>query len=194
MGRLRRAWTWTVATAALWAPALAAASEAAGEGGGRNPWVGLLLKFVNFAILVGILYFALRKSIPQALADRRENIRRALEEARRAKEEAEAKLQRYKERVARLEDEIRRLKADFEAEGRRQHERILAEAERAAEALKRQAESAAENELKRARDALRTDAAELAVRLAEEILRKAYTLEDQKKAVSFTVQRIEELH
>ncbi len=172
-------------------PALAWAAE---HGGGRSPWVDLGLKFVNFGILMAILFFALRKTVPQALADRRDNIRRALEEARRAKDAAEAKLREYKERVAHLEDEIARLKADFKAEGERQHERILEDARRAAESIQRQAENTARSELKRARDQLKADAAELAVHLAEEIIRKVYTVEDQKKAVASTVQRIEGLH
>ncbi|GAB6062647.1 ATP synthase F0 subunit B [Deferrisoma palaeochoriense] len=177
-------------------PTLAAAAEHAAEGAheGPNPWVALGMKFVNFGILVAILYFALRKTVPQALRDRRENIRRALEEARKALAEAEAKLKDYKARVANLEQEIAQLRADFEAEGKRQQERILAEAERAAEGIRRQAEASAQNEVKRARDELRAHAAQLAVAMAEEIIRGAYGPEDQKKAVDFTVRRVEGLH
>ncbi|WP_025323643.1 ATP synthase F0 subunit B [Deferrisoma camini] len=191
MRSLVRARAVALSAAALLLPAVAFASG--GEGGG-NPWFALGMKFVNFGILVGILYFALRKTVPQALQDRRENIRRALEESRKALEAAQAKLREYKDRVAHLEDEIARLRADFEAEGKRQQERILAEADKAAESIRRQAEASAQSEVKRARDQLRAEAAQLAVSLAEEILRKAYGPEDQKKAVAFTVERVEGLH
>lgn len=175
------------------APVATCAAEAA-EGEGHNPWFALGMKFFNFAILAGILFYFLRKPVAQGLIDRREGIRKALEEARRAKEEAEAKNQEYKARVANLEDEIRGLREDFRAEGERQRDRILAEARKAAEAIRTHAEAAGANEVKRARDQLRGEVADLTVRLAEELLTKAYRPEDQKAALQKTIQNIERRH
>ncbi len=179
-----------VAAALPLVPALAAAAVATG----RSPVYDLAMKFVNFAILGAILYFALRKTVAQGLVDRRENIRRALEEARLAKAAAEAKYQEYKQKVANLDAETRRLQEDFRAEGERQRERILAEARQAADGVARQAELATANELKRAKDELRAEAATLALTLAEELLAKAYTAEDQQKAVDLTIQSVERVH
>ncbi|TLN17835.1 hypothetical protein FDZ71_06110, partial [bacterium] len=55
-------------------PALAFASG----GGAANPWLDVAFKFVNFAALLAIFYFSLRKIIPQALADRRDTIAKDL--------------------------------------------------------------------------------------------------------------------
>jgi len=195
MRRLFRRVPAPLITAALTlAPALVWASEAAGEGEGHSPIYGLVMKFVNFAILAGILFHFLRKPVSQGLADRRETIKRELEEALQAKEEAEAKYREYQAKAANLEAEIRRLQDDFRAEGERQQARIIADAEAAAQAIRRQAESAASSEVKRAVDELRAEAADLAVRLAEELLAKAYTAEDQHKAVELTIQNIEGVH
>lgn len=172
------------------APALAEAAVATG----RSPLYDLAMKFVNFGILGAILYFALRKTVAQGLVDRRENIRRALEDAKVAKEIAEAKYQEYKQKVANLEAETRQLQEDFRAEGERQRERILTEARLAAESLGRQAELATNNEVKRAKDELRAEAAALALALAEELLAKAYTAEDQQKAVELTIQSVGRVH
>lgn len=179
-----------VSAVLLWAPLTAWASE----GTGRSPVYDLVMKFVNFGILAGILFYFLRKPVSQGLADRRENIRRELEEARQAKAAAEARYREYKERVANLEAEIRQLRADFETEGERQKERIIAEGRQAAESVRRQAEATGANEVKRARDELRAEVADLAVQLAEELLRKAYTVDDQKKAVQATIANVERIH
>ena len=181
----------------LLAPTLAVAEEAThggGHGGGPLDWKGLLLKTVNFAILLAILFKFLRKPVGQGLQDRSEGVRRELEEARAATEAAEAKYQEYKQKVSRLEEEIRALRDEFRAEGERQKERILREGQEAAAAVARNAEAAGANEVKKAKDELRVEAAELAVRLAEEILSRAYTAEDQKKAVRQTIQNVERLH
>ncbi len=174
--------------------ALAPALVWAAEGGGRSPTYDLVMKFVNFFILAGVLFYFLRKPVTQGLADRRTSIKKELDEALKAKEAAEAKYQEYKAKVANLTAEIRQLQADFKAEGERQRARIVADAEKAAETIRRQAEAAATNEGKRAADELRTEVAELAVRLAEEVLAKAYTPEDQKKAVDLTIQNIARVH
>jgi len=175
-------------------PALLWASGAAAEGAGRSPTYDLVMKFVNFFILAGVLFYFLRKPAAQGLADRRNTIKKELDDALKAKDAAEAKYQDYKTKVANLEAEIRQLQADFKAEGERQRARIIEDAEKAAETIRRQAEAAAANESKRAIDELRTEVAELAVRLAEEVLSKAYTADDQKKAVELTVQNIARVH
>lgn len=180
------------------APAVAAAAEEAGHGGGSaeagNPWLSLAFKFVNLSILAAILYKALKKTVSQGLADRADDVRRELQAAKDAKEAAESKYKEYKEKVANLEDDIRKLRDDFRAEGERQRERILREAEEASVSLARQAEAAGANEVKRARDELRSELGEMAVRLAEEILGRVYTVADQKKAVQQTIENVERVH
>lgn len=174
-------------------PVLLSASEAAGEAS-RNPGTGLLLKFLNFAILIGILFYFLRKPISQGLADRQQNIRRELEEALQAKQAAEAKLLDMKQRVAGLEQEVQRIHQGFQAEGARQREHIADDARLAAQSIRQHAEAAGANEVKRALDELRSEVAQLSLQLAAQKLAKAYTPEDQKKAFRAMAQAIEESH
>jgi F-type H+-transporting ATPase subunit b len=145
-------------------PSLAWASEAAGEAT-RSPGFDLLMKFVNFGILAGILFYFLRKPVSQSLADRQQAIRNELEEARKAKQDAEAKYQEVKQRLAALEEEIRKIGEDFRAEGARQRERIVDDGRQAAESVRQQAQAAGSNEVKRAVDELRSQAADLALHL-----------------------------
>jgi F-type H+-transporting ATPase subunit b len=188
---LRRTLTLALlAGAVLLLPSLGWAAAATG----RSPLYDLAMKFVNFGILAGGLFYFLRKPVSQALAQRRDGIKKELEEALAARDAAEAKYQEYKARVAALESEIQTIHADFKAEGERQKERILADAEKAAASIRRQVEAAAANEVKRATDELRSEAAALAVQLAQELLSKAYTPDDQKKAVELTIQNIARVH
>lgn len=199
MRSLRKCITHLTVAALLLAPALAVAAEQAGEGGGGaheagNPWLSLGYKALNFAILLAILFKFLKKPVGDGLRGRADGVRQQLEDARAAKAAAEAKYAEYKQRVANLEQEIQALRAEFRAEGERQTERIAREGQEAAAAVARNAEAAGQNEVKRAKDELRTEVAELAVRLAEEILTRAYTAEDQKKAVRQTIENVERLH
>ena len=167
---------------------------ASAGGSGRNPWTDLGFKAVNFAILVGGLFFILRKPISQALRDRHEGVRKALEDARKAKAAADAKAAEYTQRVANLDQEVEEIRTQVRAEAERQKEQIIAEAQTAAESIRRHAEAAGTNEVKRAQDTLRTEVVELAVKLAEELLAKNYTAEDQNKAVQLTIENVEGIH
>lgn len=163
-------------------------------GSDRDPWVSLGLKFANFAILVGILYYFLRKPVRHALADRHQNLRKSLDDARKAKQEAEAKLAEYSRRVANLQQEMEQLQDQVREEAQRQKQTILAEAKEAAVAIRRQAEAAGTQEVKRAQDTLRNEAVRLAVQLAQDLLAKNYTAADQQQALQMTIKNVEEIH
>ncbi|MBI5440785.1 MAG: ATP synthase F0 subunit B [Deltaproteobacteria bacterium] len=189
-----RARTGLLAAIVAAAPVLSwAAEHAEGESAG-TAWLGLLWKLVNFGILAGMLFYFLRKTVTQGLADRQSNLRQALAEARDAKGAAEAKHREFSDKVARLEEEVKAIQEEFRAEGERQRERILRDAHAAAENIRSQAETAGANEVKRVTDELRAELADVAVRIAEDILNQAYTAQDQKKAVQETIDNIERVH
>jgi len=178
-----------VATALL----LPVAAYASG-GGSEHPWLDIVYKFINFGGLIAILYYALRKTVPQMLKDRRESISRELAAALEAKAYAEEKLADYRKRVADFELEAAKLKEEFLAEGEAQKQAILRDAEIAAENIRKNAQAAGEREYRRISDELRTEAVRQALVLAEEILKKGYSAEDQKKALELTIKKIEGLH
>lgn len=179
------------AVALVAAPAIALASGGAAP---ANPWLDIVFKFVNFAGLIAILYFALRKMVPQQLKDRREGIARELNAALEAKEAAEAKLADYQRRVSELEKEAARMREDFKAEGEAQKAAIIRDAGIAAENIRKNAAAAGEREARRISDELRTEAVRQALALAEEILKKSYGADDQKNALEQTIKKIEGLH
>lgn len=143
----------------------------------------LLMRFVNFALLAGLLYYFLRRPIKNFLDQRQQGVKEALEEAQKATEEAQARYKEMERRLAQAQKEMEELRQMIIEQGHREKERILARARAEAEKIRRQAEIAAEQEFKKAQALLRREAVELATRLAETILRQRLTASDHKRLV-----------
>lgn len=71
----------------------------------------LLALGINFAIIVGLLVWAIRKSVPGVMRSRNESIQKALEEARTASQEAGRRLADIENRLRQMDVEIGRMQA-----------------------------------------------------------------------------------
>jgi F-type H+-transporting ATPase subunit b len=124
-------------------------------------------RVLNFAVLLGILVWAMKKAnVKGSLAERQVGIEKDLKEARIAKEVAEAKLREYSGKLDQATKEIDELHAAIIREGEQEKQRIIAEAHKAAEKIAAQASLSAEQETIKARSELRAEAARLAVEIA----------------------------
>lgn len=139
---------------------------AAGDHAGGWGWIETFGRWVNLAILFGIVYFFTREPIGRFFADRRNGIRRELAEAKAAREEAELRLGAAERRVRELDQEIARLGDRAAAEAETERERILDQAEREAAKILSSAEREIEGLTLAARQELRAYVAELSVDLA----------------------------
>ncbi len=128
----------------------------------------LLLISINFAIIVVIVFWAVRKFVPGVLRNRSAAIQRALEEARAASQDASRRLADIENRLRQLDVEIGRMQATAEKEGDAEEVRI----QQAAEEDMRKVVVAAEQEIaaaaKQARRELTTHTADLALALARQ--------------------------
>lgn len=146
------------------------ASESAG--GAHHPDSGAQMKdfgwrVLNFAVLVGILFFALKKAdVKGSLAARQADIEKSLKDAEAARDAAEAKLREYSSKLDQASKEIDELHAAIIREGEQEKSRIIAEAKLASEKIVAQAALSAEQETLKARNELRVEAARLAVEIA----------------------------
>lgn len=168
----------------------AMAAQAAGDGGGQNKMVDLLWRTLNFAALMAILIYFLKKPIANFFSDRREAIRAELEELEAKRQEV---VQAYKEsesKMSSLESSAEEIVAEAVRQGEAERERILAEAERAAANMKRQAEMAVQNELTMAKARLRAEIAEEAARVAEEMVRKNLQPDDDARMIAGSLERV----
>jgi F-type H+-transporting ATPase subunit b len=124
-------------------------------------------RVLNFAVLLGILVWAMKKAnVKGSLAERQAGIEKDLKEAQVAKEVAEAKLREYSGKLDQATKEIDELHAAIIREGEQEKQRIIAEAHKAAGKIAAQASLSAEQETVKARSELRAEAARLAVEIA----------------------------
>lgn len=176
-----------VAAMALLLPTTAQAAEAGGDKWGALLFVG---KVFNLAIVVAILVWVTRKPLANFYTSRTESIRERLEEAQRARSEAERKVAEMEARMSRLDDELEEIRAIGEKEGREEYERLLAQAEADADKIVARARQEIEGMTRSAEGELRSHAADLAVRLAEERIRAEMTDDDRGRLFERFVSRL----
>ena len=141
-------------------------------------------RVLNFAVLVGIIVWALKKAdVKGTLAARQVEIEKSLKDAEEARDSAEAKLREYSVKLDQAAKEIDELHAAIVREGEQEKSRIIAEATSAAEKIVAQAALSAEQETVKARNELRAEAARLAVDLASGKLGGAIKKNDHDRFV-----------
>ena len=156
-----------------------------GEGGGipAHKWWDLLYRTLNFACLVIILVWALKKPIGNALGSRRQAIAEQFEDLEAQKAEAERKYKEYESKLSRIDEEVDSIISSAVKQGEVEKERIIEDANRAAGDIQRQAEMAIQHEISEAKLQLRSEIAEEAVKMAEELIKKNLQAADQNKLV-----------
>jgi len=170
---------------------LLASAGFASEGGEavHHPDSGAQMKdfgwrVLNFAVLIGIMVFALKKAdVKGSLAARQADIEKSLKDAEAARDTAEAKLREYGVKLDHAAKEIDELHAAIIREGEQEKNRIIAEATVAAEKIVAQAALSAEQETVKARNELRAEAARLAVEIATGKLTVAIQKNDHDRFV-----------
>jgi len=169
------------------------------SGGGHEVESGVLMKdflyrIFNFAIVVAILIYFLTKPIKKGLAGRREGIEKALADAKQAKEAAEAKFAEYDRKLARATEEIAEISDSIRREGELEKIKIIDSAKKMAVKIEQDAEKAAELEVAKARTELQREAVQLAVGIAEDLLNKNFTKDDDTRLIDEYLQKVGELH
>ena len=180
-----------ITLAYIFAIVLLASAGFASEGGGEahHPDSGAQMKdfgwrVLNFAVLVGIIVWALKKAdVKGSLAARQAGIEKSLKDAEADRDAAEAKLREYGIRLDQASKEIDELHAAIVREGEQEKSRIIAEANSAAEKIVAQAALSAEQETVKARNELRAEAARLAVEIATGKLAGAIQKNDHDRFV-----------
>jgi F-type H+-transporting ATPase subunit b len=176
----------------------ASGGEGAAHGsghGGAAQWKDFMWRCIDFAALVLIMVWAVKKAdMKKALADRQAGIDKALREADEMKVAAEKKFAEYNAKLAQANKEAEDLQKIIREDGLAEKARIVAEAKIAADRIKDQAKVMADQEIVRARTELREEASRLAVQLAEQTLKSAMGPADQDRLVGEYLTKVVELH
>lgn len=165
---------------------LLAAEEGAGEGG------ALLMagRIFNICLVAFVLVWIGRKPLLEFFASRTQSIREQLEAAESARKEAEARLEEMQARMSNLDRELQEIRDAAEGEARAEYQRLVAEAERDAEKIVARARQEIEGMTRSAHQELKAHAADLAVQLAEEKIRKEISDEDQARLFGGIVRQL----
>lgn len=139
----------------------------------------LFWRTVNFIALLIILIKFLAKPIGSALAGRQQQVVAELESLQEKREIAERSYKEFESKLAGMEKEMEVVVQRAIAQAENEKVKILEDAEKAAEDIKRQAEAAIQAEIVEAKRNLKNDIAEQAAAMAEELIVKNLTPEDQ---------------
>ena len=188
MGRLR--WLIHLAELSLLAllaalpPGLVLAAEEAAkhaEPGIINLNVTLLIQVVNFLILIALLTKFLFKPLSRFLAERAEGIERSLTEARLARETAAKTQEEYRAQILATQREAALLREQAQREVEAERQRLLKESREEAQRLVAEGKAQIEAETRRAKASLRQEIVALSLLVAERVLGRAMTADDQKR-------------
>jgi F-type H+-transporting ATPase subunit b len=168
---------------------LAASPAAASEEGGG------LMEFVweagNLLLLLGVLVYLGRKPVLNYMSERRLRIQDNLASSERLLKEAEARLSEWNQKASKLDVEVEELRQMARERAEQEKAQILEDARVTAERIKRDAASGVDREVERAKQALRDEAADLAVELAGKLLQEQVTDGDRDRLVDEFVAEIE---
>lgn len=155
----------------------------------------LLWRIVNFALLVIILTWALKRAgVKKFFTARTEEIRLKLEELKKQKEESMRKYQELERSLREFEQKKKDILAQYAKEGEAEKERIIAEAKDRADQIIEQAEVAIQQEMASAGERLKREVVNLASQRALELIEERMTDKDQDRLVNEFIERLEKLH
>jgi F-type H+-transporting ATPase subunit b len=159
--------------------------------GGRGPVYDLIMRIVNFTVLLGVLIYFVRKPAVEGMRSSIESLRKMLSDAEETSKQAEARMKETEDRLAKVDEETEALVTAAHKESEIEKERILAEAEEVVQRLKGEARVYIEQELKKAQNMLREEVAGSAMDIAEQIIRKNIKQEDQRRFIIEYLEKLE---
>jgi len=161
------------------------------EGEHETTFKDWLWPIINFLILVVVLYYFARKPVREYFRKRTELIDQSLREAREAKEIAQKTLEEVRERLKTTDREIEQILESARQSGEREKESLIAEGERMKQKILEQARSNIEFELQKARERIKSEAALMALELAEKQLKEKLTKKEQEELLKDYLKRLE---
>lgn len=174
---------------------LAGTAIAATEGHAEaaSPWTSwkLFWRVVNTIALIALLVYFLKKPLINFFSDRTAQIKKDLEDARLERERAEEKVREYEQKIAGMEQELEKMRVELRKAAEAEKDKVMANAERMAESMIDAARVAADQEVRKAKATLKNESVELAVGLAEALIREKIDADDHKRIVQDYLAKVE---
>jgi len=190
---MTRRGVWKIFARTLLVLLFAVASAHAAEEGGNTATerANEVFKWINFAIVAGLIAWVFLKLTPSFFRKNADAISSAITKATATKAEAERQLQEAEGKLARLEQEVARLRATAQREAAAEAERLRALTQLEMQKVGLAAKAEIEAAERAARLELKVIAANLAVDGAESLLAKQLTPQAQESLLSAFVKSLE---
>ena len=176
----------TVVLMALFSVICVSAAIASGGGhAGDSPWTASMImwRVINTIALIVLLVYFLKQPLVDFFSERTEQISKDLDGAREQRENAEALIKEYEQKIAGMEQELEKMRAELASIAQAEREKVVSNADQMAEKMVASAKVTAEQEVRKARIALKNEAVELAVQMAEAMIREKITEDDRRTIV-----------
>ncbi len=167
---------------------IAFAVDGGGQAASFKDWFWVI---VNFAVLVAILVWAGRKPMSEFFKKRTETIEKALKEAEEAKNLAQKTLDETKERLKNTESEINEILEAAKKSGEKDKEALIAEGERLKNKILEQTKTNIEFELQKAKKAIKSEAALMALELAEKQIKSQLGEKEHASLINEYIKKLE---
>ncbi|PWU18097.1 MAG: ATP synthase F0 subunit B [Candidatus Rokuibacteriota bacterium] len=167
---------------------VALASE--GEGGFINLDRSLLIQAVNFGLLLLVLVKLLYRPLLAKMDERSQAIKKSLEEAQAARAEAQREREEHAAKIQAAYAEAQAIRAAALAEAAEEQRRLVEAARAEAARLVQSARAELEQDVRRARQELRQEVSDLAIGVAERLIKRSLRDEDHRRIVEDAIARI----
>lgn len=144
-------------------------------------WQMLVAQLINFGLLIGILSFLLYRPILRLLDDRRERIKKAMEDAKSI-ENQRREIDEFKSKQMReIDAQVGKFLEDAKKQADAAKKEILGNAEREATQLLAKAKQQMADDRARMLGEAQSALASVVVRMTEKILEREFSKDDQKR-------------
>ncbi len=189
----RRYWIAASACAVLLAlvPALVwAAEEPHGGGGLISLDRSLIIQAINFLILLFLLHRLLYKPLLAKMEERSGAIKKSLDEAQAARTEATRQQEENAGRLKAAYAEAAAIREQALKEAAEEQKRLVDAARAESQRMIESAKAEMDADIRRAREELRREVGDLAVGVAEKLIRKSLRDEDHRRIVADAIAHI----
>jgi F-type H+-transporting ATPase subunit b len=147
-------------------------------------WKLLLAQIVNFTILVGVLSYFVYKPLLNLLDERRERIRKAMEDAKHIENQKKEMEVIKADRLKKIDQEMGTMLENARRDAERMKEEILASAKQQADQMIEKATRQIEDERGRVLSEVQGSLARMILRMTEKIVRREFAPADQSRLLS----------
>ncbi len=172
-------------------PSAALASE--GGGGLINVDKSLFIQVINFALLLFILVKLLYRPLLAKMDERTQAIRKSLEEAQAARADAQREREENAAKLQAAYAEAQVIRATALKEAAEEQRRLVEGARAEAARLVESARNEMAQDVRRARQELRQEVSDLAISVAERLIRKSLRDEDHRRIVADAIGRVDKV-